>query len=371
MSGLLGVIVNPIAGMGGRVGLKGTDGPEALQQAISLGAEPEAPGRVTTALKQLKALAPGVRLLTCPGSMGEDAVRDADLEAAVLEVFPEPGETGPEDTEKAAREMISGGIDLLMFGGGDGTARNILDAVDGAVPVVGVPAGVKMHSAVFATDPRAAGSLAAAFMSGEIQQLRDSEVMDIDEEAFRQGRVSAKLYGYLRVPESPMMQGLKSASTQSEGAVLEGMAEYVVELMEDETFYIIGPGTTTRAIMDHLNLDNALLGVDVVRGRELILRDANESNLVKVVQNGPAHIIVTPIGGQGYIFGRGNQQISSSVIRAVGRDRIWVVATKAKILSQQRRPFLVDTGDRGVDEMLGGYVRVIMDYRQETVHRVR
>lgn len=370
MSGLLGVIVNPIAGMGGRVGLKGTDGSEALRQALKLGARPEAPARVTRALQQVKALAPETRILTCPGSMGENVVRDAGFKAEVLELCA-GSKTRPEDTEEAAREMIRRGVDLLMFGGGDGTARNILDAVDGSVPVVGVPAGVKMHSAVFATDPRAAGDLAASFLLGEIQTVRDSEVMDIDEEAFRQGRVSARLYGYLRVPESPMMQGLKSGSTESEQAVLEGMAEYVAELMDDEPFYIIGPGTTTRAIMNHLHLEYSLLGVDVVRGGELILKDANESNLIRVLENGPAHIIVTPIGGQGYIFGRGNQQISSSVIRAVGREKIWVVATKGKILSQEGRPFLVDTGDHEVDELLRGYVRVIMDYRQETVHQVR
>ncbi|MFO8059585.1 MAG: ATP-NAD kinase family protein [Bacillota bacterium] len=370
MTRTVGVIVNPVAGMGGKVGLKGTDGPEALRRARELGAGPVAPQRVVRALRRLVDVRDLVQIIAAPGDMGEREVGEAGLEAEILDMMT-GDETTPADTRDAAVRMLRRGMDLLIFAGGDGTARDIFNAVDGDVPVIGVPAGVKMHSAVFASDPPAAGNLAVAFLRGEVRALKEAEVMDIDEEAFREGRVSARLYGHLMVPESPLMQSLKSGSPTSEAAALEGMAEYVVQMMERGVCYVVGPGTTPRAIMQRLELQNSLLGVDVVRDGLLLVADANESELLEVVRGEPAHIVVTPIGGQGYIFGRGNQQISAEVIRTVGVDSLWVVATKGKILSLERKPMLVDTGDPEVDDMLRGYVRVIMDYRQETVYRVR
>ncbi len=370
MTRVVGVIVNPVAGMGGKVGLKGTDGREALERARELGAQPVAPGRVVQALGRLTDLSDHIQFMTPPGAMGEREVRAAGFQADVLDMVLDE-ETTPEDTERAAEQMLRRGIDLLLFGGGDGTARDIYNAVGDGVPVIGVPAGVKMHSAVFAMDPWAAGDLALGFLRGETCTVREAEVMDIDEEAFREGRVSARLYGHLRVPQSPLMQNLKSGTATDEGVALEGMAAYSVEMMEEEVCYLIGPGTTTRAVMEHLELDNSLLGVDVVRDGSLVVADANESQLLRVVRDERAHIVVTPIGGQGFIFGRGNQQMSAEVIRTVGVQNLWVLATKGKILSLDRRPLSVDTGDPEVDDMLRGYVRVIMDYKQETVYRVR
>jgi len=370
MSTICGVIVNPIAGMGGRVGLKGTDGREALMRARELGAEPVAADRMSRALRHLVDLAPEVLLVTCSGAMGEDAVYGSG--AAPHEVLPaaHDRDTQPEDTEEAAAEMARRDVDLLFFAGGDGTARDVLAGAGETITVLGVPAGVKMHSAVFATDPRGAGELAARFLRGEVDQQVQAEVMDIDEDAFRAGRVSAKLYGHMRVPMSDLTQGLKFSSGQSHSAVLEGMAAYVVELMRDDEAYIIGPGTTTRAITDELGLKKTLLGVDVVQAGKVLARDAAEYDLLRIVAESPTKIIVTPIGGQGYVFGRGNQQISPEIIRAVGTQDIWVVATRDKLLSLQRRPLRVDTGDADVDRMLQGYARVITDYRQESRYPV-
>ena len=370
MTCVVGVIVNPVAGMGGKVGLKGTDGREALLRARELGAQPIAPQRVLQALGRLTEVREQIRIIAPPGDMGEREVRAAGLQAEALDMVV-GDETTSADTVAAAEEMLRRGVDLLLFGGGDGTARDIYNAVGDAVPVIGVPAGVKMHSAVFATDPWAAGDLALGFLRGEVRTVREAEVMDIDEEAFRAGRVSATLYGHLMVPQSPLMQDLKSGSSTDEGAALMGMAVYVVQMMQKGVHYLVGPGTTTRAVMDHLELQNSLLGVDVICDGGLVIADANEAQLLEVVQNECAHILVTPIGGQGYIFGRGNQQISAEVIRTVGVNNLWVLATKGKILSLDRRPFLVDTGDSEVNDMLRGYVQVIMDYRQETVYRVR
>ena len=323
----------------------------------------------------------GLEVITYPGEMGEDAARACELEPTVIGSI-KPGETTAEDTRQAAREMRRLGVNLLLFAGGDGTARDIYQAVGEEIPVLGIPAGVKIHSAVFGTSPRSAGDLVALYLQGRTSSLREAEVMDIDEDAFRQGIVSARLYGYLRIPfRRELVQSQKAASAPGETASLAAIACDVVDSMEDDCLYIIGPGTTTRAITSELGLDKTLLGVDVVKeargakgaggGRqgELVAADVNEAQLLSLVEGRRAKIIVTPIGGQGCIFGRGNQQISPSVIREVGRESIIVVSTPGKINSLGGRPLWVDTGDREVDEMLSGYVRVVTGYHERIVYR--
>lgn len=365
----VGLIVNPVAGMGGRVGLKGTDGQETLERALNLGATPLSPERATVALKTLaESASEQFELLVAPGAMGEKVAQACQLDHNVIGTVTEH-RTRAADTEIVAREMLNYGVDLLMFAGGDGTARNIYNAVGTALPVVGIPTGVKMHSAVHARNPRSAGLLAAHFIDAADAQTEELEVMDIDEDAFRRGTVSAKLYGYLRVPVGRgLLQGLKVGSTDSDEAVLGAIAEEVVGMMQADAYYLIGPGTTTRAIADRLAVQKTLLGVDVIKDGELLASDAPESDLLDFVQQGPAFIIVTPIGGQGFIFGRGNQQLSHRVIEQVGAGNILVVATPAKLASLDGNPLLVDTGDPEVDQQIAGYRRVITGYRSETVY---
>ncbi|MGQ9676822.1 MAG: ATP-NAD kinase family protein [Chloroflexota bacterium] len=366
----VGLIVNPVAGMGGRVGLKGSDGAAVLQIARRLGAVPNSPKRAVEALARLASLRASVELVTYPHEMGAHEAVEAGFEPMVIGSIAE-GETTAADTEKAAREMRDLGIDLLLFAGGDGTAVNIYTSIGDSLAVVGIPTGVKMHSAVFALNPKAAGDLAAAYVSGGVKGTREAEVMDIDEQAFREGRVSAKLYGYLRVPvERTLVQSLKAESRGGEEASLEGIAWDIVDKMVDDYLYIIGPGTTTRGIMVKLGLEYTLLGVDVVWRRQLAGKDVNERQLSELIDGRKAKIVVTPIGGQGFIFGRGNQQIGPSVIRSVGRENIIVVATPGKIHALNGRPLLVDTGDDEVDEMLSGYLRVTTGYNEQIVYRV-
>lgn len=367
----LGLIVNPVAGMGGRVGLKGTDGPEVLAQASELGARPEAPGRAIEALARLARLGDKILVFSYPGEMGEDEARSAGLAPVVIGSIV-PGRTTGLDTERAAREMADLGVDLLLFAGGDGTARNVCAALGTGVPVVGIPAGVKIHSAVYATGPRNAGDLAALFLEGKVSRTREAEVMDIDEVAFREGRVSARLFGYLTVPvQAGMVQALKAASSGGEERALDGIAAEIVDRMEDGGLYLVGPGTTTRAILQRLGLAKTLLGVDAVQSGRLVASDANERALLTLLDGGaPGRIVVTPIGGQGFVFGRGNQQLSPRVIRKVGREGIVVVATAGKMASLGGGPLLVDTGDSRLDDELAGYVRVLTGYRRELVYRV-
>ncbi len=367
----VGLIINPVAGMGGKVGLKGTDGPEIVEKARAMGARPESADKAAKALQQLSGIREEIELITCPGEMGENTARRCGFELELISGIEKP--TTEEDTEKAAKEMFEQGADLLLFVGGDGTARNIYNAIgdNSPMPALGVPAGVKIHSAVYATNPRNAGELAAQFLKEAGLPVRRSEVMDIDEDAFREGQLSARLYGYLQVPCSgELMQHLKVGGAETEEAVLEAIAENVVEKMEEDVAYIIGPGSTIGPIMDKLDLSNTLLGVDVVKNGKLLASDVNEKQLLELIEGERAKIIVTVIGGQGYIFGRGNQQISAEVIRIVGKENIIVVATREKIFSLEYERLLVDTGDEKVNGMLCGYMRIITGYNEELLYRV-
>lgn len=368
----VGVIVNPIAGLGGRAGLKGSDLPDIVERAAALGSEPQAPARAMKALEQLLPLNSQLDLYTYSGDMGEAELTMLGFSSIkVLGAASGPRSTSA-DTMEAARKMKEAGVDLILFAGGDGTARNICEAAGTAIPVLGIPAGVKIHSAVYAVNPKNAGIAAKDFLEGRITSLKEAEVMDIDEDLFRQGRVNARLYGYMLVPEArARMQNMKSGSYSEEGELI-GMAGYVVCNMEDDVLYIIGPGSTTRYIMEDLGLENTLLGVDVVRNKQLVASDVNEVTLWELVSaaKGKVKIIVTIIGGQGNLFGRGNQQISPRIIRAVGKENIMVVAGGPKLIALRPRPLTVDTGDTELDEQLAGFVKITIGFAMSTVYAV-
>jgi predicted polyphosphate/ATP-dependent NAD kinase len=368
----LGLIVNPVAGMGGRVGLKGSNGQAILKKAKALCAKPESPKRAVDALQNIMRIKDNLEFITCPYEMGEDEARECGFIPTVVGSI-KRGRTSSQDTKKAAKEMLGLNVELLLFAGGDGTARDIYDVIGDRIPALGIPAGVKIHSAVYATSPKTAGCLAVRYLEGESPSLclRELEVMDIDEQAFRENRLSARLYGYLTVPyERGMVQDAKVGSILGEEASLHAIAYDVINDMLDDYLYIIGPGTTTRAIMEKLGLRNTLLGVDAVYKGKLVGSDLNESQLLKMVAGKKAKIIATVIGRQGYVFGRGNQQISAEVIKKVGKENIIVIATKNKIISLEGKPLLVDTGDNEVDKILLGYVKVISGLKERTVLKV-
>jgi predicted polyphosphate/ATP-dependent NAD kinase len=367
----LGLIVNPIAGMGGRVGLKGSDGSETLRRAKELGATETSPARASEALKHIVSIKDQVELFTYPKEMGEDEARSVGFEPNVIGVI-KVNETTSADTRAAAAEMANLGVDLLLFAGGDGTARDICEAIDSKLTALGIPSGVKIHSAVYAVSPAAAGTLANKYLRGEVTSVQQSEVMDIDEEAFRENRLSARLYGYLRVPvEEAYMQGSKEASLIQEDENLKAIAEDIGEAMDNETLYVLGPGSTISSVAEHLGLDKTLLGVDVVKAKKIIAADVNEKQLLELIKGKRAKIIVTIIGGQGFVFGRGNQQISPQVIQAIGKENIVIAATPAKLATLHGRPMLVDTGNTKLDEELSGYIRVVTDYGRRVVYRIK
>lgn len=363
----IGLIVNPVAGMGGSVGLKGTDN-EMYEKALELGAEPVTPDRTDTFLDHLEKRS-DIRMMVAPGIMGADYLHEYEIQVeSVGEISPD---THPEDTKRIAQMMVERGVDLLVFVGGDGTARDVYDAVGTEIPVVAVPAGVKMYSGAFAVNPRAAAQMVEAFLEGA--DVTEEEVLDIDEDSFREDRLDARLYGYLLVPDvADKVQPGKVASsgTRSTKIAKQAIAAYIVDGMDPDTLYLLGPGTTLKAVAEALDLPKTLLGVDAVYGGDLVGEDINESQILDLIQNYPVRkIIVTPIGGNGFIFGRGNKQFTPKVIREVGQEHIQVVATRDKL--QPLDCLRVDTGDSEVDDMLSGYMKVIIDYREGKVMKVK
>jgi predicted polyphosphate/ATP-dependent NAD kinase len=368
----LGLIVNPVAGLGGAVGLKGTDSVEIVARACARGAKAQASARTVMTLRAVRAhLADRIAVAAAPHEMGAEAARAAGFNSRTTGRI-RAGASTPEDTKAIAAAMVEAGVSLILFAGGDGTARDIYDAVGTRVPVVGIPAGVKMHSAVYATNPRSAAALVIGFFEQRLP-VREVEVMDIDEAAFRCGAVSAKLYGYLEAPFARhLIQGVKMGQAAGGGAALDAIAADVVEHMEPGCLYILGPGTTVRAISHRLGLAETLLGVDLVKDGRLLAADVTEADILDALIAGGREgvkIVVTPIGGQGHFLGRGNQQISAAVVRQVGRDNIILVATPEKLTSLGA-VLLVDTGDPVADEILSGYIRVVTGYAAEAVCRV-
>jgi len=367
MTESLGLVVNPIAGMGGRVGLKGTDSQEILRKARARGADPVSPGRTEAALDVLKERASGLRLLTGSGEMGETEAKSCGFDPTAVGDI-QSDRTTATDTKRIAAEMVDRDIDLLVFAGGDGTARDVADAVGRSVPAVGIPAGVKIYSSVFAPNPRAAGELAVLFFGGETDGLELREVMDIDEADFRDNTLSAQLYGYLEVPyEQQLVQNPKSSGSGSSKSDRREIARGVVQGMDDDTLYILGPGTTTKVIADELAVESTLLGVDAIRDGETVGSDLSELEILDLPGDDAAEVIVGVIGGQGCVFGRGNQQLSPSVLRWVGTDNITIVATEDKILSLENNRLFVDIQDSDLNEELSGYTKVRTGLNEQMV----
>ncbi len=360
----VGFIVNPIAGMGGAVGLKGTDGKVILEEAISRGAKPIAATRAEAFLTELKPIIGNINLLVGAGDMGENEARKQGYNFKV--VGERKQQTSPGDTKATAKGIVDSKVDLLVFCGGDGTTRDIQRVVDLKIPVLGVPTGVKMHSAIFAVNPQAAARVVHRFLSGELP-LHEAEVMDVDEQAFREGRLSAELFGYMLSPYEPhLIQSNKLASPMTEDELRNqaAIAVYIIEIMEPEVIYIMAPGTTTRTISDLLDQKKTLLGVDLFLNKKIIEKDVNEKQILQAIRGKKTKIIVTLIGGQGFVFGRGNQQISSKVIRQVGLENIIVVATASKLRNLDS--LRVDTGDPELDkDFRKKKLKVIFDYKSE------
>ncbi|WP_085297931.1 ATP-NAD kinase family protein [Cognaticolwellia mytili] len=368
----LGLVINPIAGIGGSVALKGSDGEGVAEQAMALGATAKSNDRAALALEILRPYKDNIVIYTVSGSMGQSTANALGFTTKVImQVAHET--TNERDTEQAASELMTHDIDLLLFAGGDGTARNVCHIVGDKFPVLGIPAGCKIHSGVYAITPKAAGRVVELMITNQLVSLTDADVMDIDENLFRQGIVKAKRYGEMQVPsELRYIQAVKSGGKESDELVLQDIAADVISKMDDELF-IIGSGSTTAFVMEELALDNTLLGVDAVHEQALVASDLTEPQLWQLLQGRTQDgikLVITLIGGQGHIFGRGNQQLSPRVIRAIGKENIYIIATKTKLNALDARPLITDTGDSELDMELSGYLPVITGYKDQVLYPV-
>jgi len=363
----IGLIVNPIAGMGGSVGLKGTDG-EIFKKAIRLGALPVSPKRVEAFLSHIKSK-DEIFLLVAPGKMGEELVSGKGFKYEVIGQIEQ--QTTADDTKRIAKLMVEEQVELLIFCGGDGTARDIFDAIELKIPVVAIPSGVKMFSSVFALNPKAAAKIVDKFME-ETTDTQEKEILDIDEDAFRDNRLVSKLYGYLIVPKiQNLIQNAKDSSKV--GRTIDEnkyeIAQQIIETMEEGTLYLLGPGTTVKSITDQLKIVKSLLGVDAIYNKSLVGEDLNENGIIELLDKyQKGKIIVSPIGGQGFVFGRGNKQFTPTILKRLGKKNIIIIGTEEKMKSLSC--LRVDTGDEEVDKMLEGLTKVAIGYKEELIKEI-
>ncbi len=361
----LGLVVNPWAGIGGPAGLKGSDDRQLVAQAMAEGATERAASRVARCFERLLSLCgESVTVVTAAAEMGESHLRGAGFKPSVV-YHAESSSTQAQDSVDAAIAIKAAGVDLLLFVGGDGTARDICSAVGEHLPVLGIPSGVKMHSGVFAVSPEAAAEVVHAAIKGQLVDIRLQEVRDIDEAALRQGQVKSRYFGEMKVPEfGHFVQGTKNAGREVEELVFDDIAADLRERMEDGVLYLVGAGTTAKALMDELGLDNTLLGIDVVKDERLVAKDQSASELEQLLAGHPGQVvaILSVTGGQGSLIGRGNQQLSPTILKRIGRDNLWVLATKSKIKALDGRSLLMDSNDADLDQLWSGYIEVTTGY---------
>jgi predicted polyphosphate/ATP-dependent NAD kinase len=377
----IGLVVNPVAGIGGPAALRGSDGADIQARARAAGVLPRAAARVAEALRVLPT--PGdADWFAWGGAMGADILASLGIPCEVVGV-PAGASTSPADTRAAVRALHARRVDLLLFAGGDGTARDVLSALAetgaAAMPCLGIPAGVKMHSSVFALTPHAAGAVLARLVAGELLAVRDGEVRDIDEAALRAGRIDNRWFGTLRVPAlAGYMQNLKVGGRESEPLAQEEAAAGVVAKVQaavhaeegEGVRYVLGAGSTLLAVKRQLGFDGTLLGVDVWQDGALRARDIDEAGLLALAADGtPTVVVLSPTGNQGSLLGRGNQQLSARFLRAAAAT-LCVVATRGKLEALQGRPLWVDTGDADLDAHLCGLVEVVCGYDATLLYRV-
>jgi len=369
MARRIGVLVNPDAGLGGRLGFKGSDGRAA--EAREAGAQDRSGPRMLQTINRLQNRLSDVEILTCSGRMGADWI---SIDYSI--VFETPEETSAQTTREAVSTLCEAGIELLLYAGGDGTTRDIIEALPNSeLPVIGVPGGVKMHSGCFAASPNAAAEVLISWLEGDLLLAR-TEVMDLDEEVYRQGRWSVRMFGEAMMPASPRwMQGAKMrVQASEEDEVLEALGDHIREvLVEDsERLLIWGSGGTLRTIAEGLNFSPTLLGIDATLGSKQIGTDLNEQQLLELISehDGDCTLLVSPMGGQGFLLGRGNLQLSPDVLRAIGIDAVLGVVTPAKMLTVAQ--LRIDTGDSELDSAFQEkkYLKVLQGYRTTRLLRV-
>lgn len=354
----IGLIVNPIAGIGGHLATRGSDRFGSIDQACAEGGRPVAQQRAERALIRLRRSSSGrLDMLTAAGLMGADIARRVGFRPHIIAGAGD--RTTAQDTAQAAEAMIRHGVDLLLFAGGDGTARDVFAVAGARVPMIGIPSGVKMHSAVFAVSPEAAAETATAAITRACG-ARPAEIMDADEAELASGRPSARLFGYARTPDLPrLLQPAKGQRPEGGEAAIAALGRSLAREMPPGHLVLLGPGTTMHAVKRAFGIDGTVLGVDAVVTGKIAALDGDAATLEKLcVAHSRVHILISVIGNQGFVLGRGNQQITPVVVRAAGKDNLHIIATREKLTALPSPDLHLDSGDQALDRALAGYHRV-------------
>lgn len=372
----LGLLVNPDAGLGGRLGLKGSDGQAEL--ARSMGAEDRSGPRMRAMLEHFSSIHRAgfedISWVTSEGRMGTEWFPEAEI-GSISTVHSSSRGTSAADTQDAVNSLLESEINLLVYAGGDGTTRDVVAALESAespeTPVIGVPTGVKMHSGCFAASPKAAAEALSSWLIGDLL-LASTEVLDLDEDLYRQGKWVVRLYAEAITPSSPRwMQGSKQRiEVSGEEDTTEGLADHIRELLvSDDRMLIWGSGGTLRKIAEMNDFEPTNLGIDATIGNEQVGTDLSESDLLELLSehDGPTTLLLSPMGGQGFLIGRGNLQLSPQVLRLIGIGNILGVVTPAKLLSVRR--LRIETGDPELDADFADmrYMKVLQGYRTTRV----
>ena len=364
----IGFIINPIAGMGGKVGLKGTDG--VYEEAVHRGARPIAHERALLCMKEFQkqsSMNKEIEWFTCGTVMGEDVLGTISQKNVHIVYKPSGNRTQSEDTKEACKKFLDYAVDLIMFCGGDGTARDIVSIVESKIPILGIPSGVKMHSAVFGITPAASGMMLHKFTKGALRSGQ-AEIMDLDEELYRKGIWKVRLYatGKGLIEPTYIQVGKQVFSEVSEDEVKDDLAEHISDEMKQnpDTLFLFGSGGTIEYITSKMGLESTLLGIDAVFKGKTIKKDVNEQQILTLLSKyDQVKVLLSPIGAQGFIIGRGNLQLSPQVLKKIGVENIIVLSTPSKILAT---PLLrVDSGDASVDQLFfdNEMLMVVIGYR--------
>lgn len=364
----VGFIINPISGMGGSVGLKGTDGKNILKNAIDLGAKPSAIDRAREFLHGLESIKNNIIFITCPRTMGETVLKECNynyelIDDPIFESIENEFSTDAQHTKIAAKTMaLDDDLKIILFVGGDGTARDIVSTIGTNKVCLGIPSGVKIYSSVFATSPTSASHILIEYLFDDIPLVK-SEVLDIDEDEYRQGHLCSQLFGHLIIPfQGTYIQHGKEGSPLSDLTNQERIAKRIIENLEVDVYYLLCPGTTIKAITDKLNMKKTLLGVDLLLNNKIIDSDLNENKILEHIMKKKTKIITTITGKQGFLFGRGNLQISPNVIKSVGIKNIIIISTRYKLRNIENHVLKIDTRDSKLDKEMKGFYKVIIDY---------
>lgn len=373
----VGILLNPYAGVGGQLALKGSDSltcelREQVQAQVDKGLS-HAQQRLSNVLKllQQQQLLPRFEFIVAPKQLGAQVLEALNIPCRALGV-PITQQTTAEDSVRLAKALLAEGVDLLLFAGGDGTARDVCLAVGLQVPVLGVPAGVKMHSGVFAINPQAAADVLQDIALGHWVSADLAEVRDIDETDLQQGRLRARHYGEMRVPAlASHIQQVKCSGREVEALVVAEIAAGFVENMRDDCVYALGPGTTVAAIAEQLGFKNTLLGFDLVLAGQCLANDVTADDLLRIAKQQQLVVVVTPTGGQGSLIGRGNQQLSAALLHHIGRENVLILSSANKLVELDGRPLRLDTGDAELDKLWSGLWCVHTGYQQQVLYAVQ